>query len=419
MKRKMITALSMLTFAANAAENENWPGLYRQPDGTIVAVGELHEFGHDEILVDYGTGETGPLFKLVDGRTGVGRAIGDRSPPPARILERKDGRTLLDGKALIAIPVTRRTFQIENGAIKLSGELVRANGETKGVLVLVHGSGDGPRCAYDLWTNFFISRGWAVVVFDKRGSGSSSGDWHDANLATLAADVRAVLKWTRAQEELAGLKIGLWGASQAGWIIPQLTAEDAVDFAIVQAGPSTPSDGFIGRTLQSELRAYGFPPDEIGKAVRYYELDVAVSCGTKPFAEIEKAYAEASAAGAEWLLKPPDPIHSPDRRFMAAIASFDPAPYWRKTRIPLLVLFGGKDHVVPVEANRQRLEALLAEAGNTRVEIVTLKDDNHLAMLAKTGVRTEYASLNRFDPDYFKTLTAFLDRLAPTPRSKP
>jgi pimeloyl-ACP methyl ester carboxylesterase len=104
---------------------------------------------------------------------------------------------------------------------------------------------------------------------------------------------------------------------------------------------------------------------------------------------------------------------------MAAIAGFDAAPYWRKTQTPLLVLFGGKDHVVPVEGNRQRLETLLAEAGNTRAEIVVLKEDNHLNMLAKTGVRAEYPTLNRFDPEYFKTLTAYLEQMARTSTGKP
>jgi pimeloyl-ACP methyl ester carboxylesterase len=248
------------------------------------------------------------------------------------------------------------------------------------------------------------------VVFDKRGSGSSTGDWHDADFVTLAGDVRSVVKWSRQQRSLAGLKIGLWGVSQAGWIIPQLAGGAEVDFAIVQAGAIVPVDDFISQTLESELRAYGFPPDEIAKAQRYYELDVAVSRGGQPLAAIEKAYAEASAAGAEWLLKPPDPINSPDRRFMAVIAGFDAGPFWQKIRIPFLVLFGGKDYVVPVGPNRSRLEALLSEVGKAQTQIITLEDDNHLAMMAKTGVRTEYATLNRFDPAYFQTLTVFLDR---------
>ena len=237
-----------------------------------------------------------------------------------------------------------------------------------------------------------------------------AGDWHDANFITLAGDVRSVLQWTRAQRDLSKLPLGLWGASQAGWIIPQLAAENAVDFAIVQAGASTPVDQFIGRTVESELEAYGFPPAEIARARAYYELDVAVSRGKRPFDEIEKAYREASAAGAEWLLKAPDPVASPDRRFMAAIAGFDPASYWRRVRIPILALFGGKDHVVPIEPNRRTLEGLLAEAGNTKAEILTLPDDNHLNMLAKTGVRSEYATLNRFDSEYFRALARFLER---------
>lgn len=104
---------------------------------------------------------------------------------------------------------------------------------------------------------------------------------------------------------------------------------------------------------------------------------------------------------------------------MAIIAEFDAASYWRKVHLPLLVLFGGKDHVVPVGPNRSRLEGLLSEPGKTQVQIVTLEHYNHLAMLAKTGVRTEYATLNRFDPAYFQTLTAFLDRMFGLPPAKP
>jgi uncharacterized protein len=412
-------ALIMIAIAANTARSESWAGLYRQSNSSIIGIGELHEFGPSEVLVDYRTGKAGPLFALPDGRTGVGRAIGDRSPPPTHILERKKGRVLLDGRPLTALDVSRQSFQVENGSVTLAGELVRPGKQPKGVIVLVHGSGDGPRRAYDIWTNFFLSHGWAVAVFDKRGSGSSTGDWHDADFVTLAGDVRSVLKWTREQRQLAGSKIGLWGASQAGWIIPQLAAEGAVHFAIVQAGAIVPVDDFIGQTLESELRAYGFPSDEIAKAQRYYALDVAVSRGAQPFAAIEKAYAEASAAGAEWLLKPPDPVNSPDRRFMAVIAGFDSASYWRRVQLPLLVLFGGKDHLVPVGPNRSRLGGLLSEAGKPQVQIVTLENDNHLAMLAKTGVRTEYATLNRFDPAYFQTLASFLDRMVGLSRAKP
>lgn len=412
MKHLVMMAWTICSFAAGSAAGESWLGLYRKSDGGVIGIGKLHEFGPADIFVDYTTGETGPLFALADGRAGVGRAIGNPSPPPARVLEHRAGKTSLDGEELRSILVTRRSFATPNGSVTLAGELVRTAERPKGVVILVHGSGDGPRRAYDLWSNFFLSRDWAVVVYDKRGSGASTGDWHEANFAVLAEDVRSVVKWARAQRELDDLRFGLWGVSQAGWIIPQLAAENLVDFAIVQAGPSTPSDQFLSLTLESELRAYGFPPEEIAKAQEYYALDVAVSRGTQPYAAVAAAYKKAAGKGAEWLLKAPDQPGSPDRRFMAAIAGFDPAPYWRKVRIPLLVLFGGRDRVVPVGPNRTRLETLLSEAGNTEARIVVLEPDNHLNMVAKTGVRTEYPSLNRFDPVYFQTLSRFLDEMS-------
>lgn len=240
--------------------------------------------------------------------------------------------------------------------MELAGELVRLAEKPQGVLLLIHGSGDGPRHAYDLWTNFFLSRGWAVVVYDKRGSGQSTADWHEANFLALAEDARSVVRWVRRQDDLRGLPLGLWGVSQAGWIIPQLAAEGLVDFAISQAGAITPVDDFIRQTLESELRAYGFASEEIAKAKKYYALDVSVSRGQQPFSLLEVAYKKASESGAEWLLKPPDPPCSPDRTFMATIAGFDAAPSWRRVRTPLLALFGSKDHIVPAEPNRSRLE---------------------------------------------------------------
>ena len=415
MKCLLMSAGVICSLTTAAVAGESWTGLYRKPDGGVIGIGELHEFGPADLLVDYTTGETGPLFPLGDGRAGVGRAIGNPSPPPARVLEDKAGKILLDGEWLRPIPLTRRPFAAKNSSVKLAGELVRRAEKPKGVIILVHGSGDGPRRAYDLWTNFFLSREWAVVVYDKRGSGSSTGDWHEANFNLLADDARKVVRWVRAQRELFGLRIGLWGVSQAGWIIPQLAADDLVDFAIVQAGATTPSDEFIRLTLESELRAYEFSPEEIAKAQEYYALDVAVSRGTQPYSALAAAYKKAVAEGAEWLLKAPDQPGSPDRRFMAAIAGFDPAPYWRKVHIPLLVLFGGKDHVVPVGPNRARLETLLAETGNTQTRIVVLEPDNHLNLVAKTGVRTEYPSLNHFDPAYFDTLSRFLEEMSKAP----
>lgn len=408
--KRLLAGLVVMALVSHAMAKENWKGLYRTDSGQFVGVAEFHEFGPAEILVNYETGEAGVLIPQENGRVGIGAAIGDLKSPPVHWLEKKDGKSFFDRSRLTSIPLQRRGFSVERNGVTLAGEVDRLSDSLKGVLVFGHGSGDAPREAYELWSNFFVSRGWAVVVFDKRGSGKSTGDWHTTDFQTLAGDLRAVAEWSRGQREFDGLPFGLWGVSQAGWIIPQIAAEPLVNFAIVQAGAITPVDEFVGETLESELKAYGFSADEIAKARSYYDLDFAVSCGRRGIGEVERAYREATAAGAEWLLKPPDSVDAPDRKFMATIAGFDAAPYWRRVAIPMLILFGDKDHVVPAASNRPRMEKLLAQAGNKQTQIVTLQDDNHLNLLAKTGVRTEYPSLNRFDPEYFRILTKFLQQ---------
>ena len=411
MRHFWIMTLGVMLFAAEADSMENWVGLYRKPDGTIIGINNFHEFGESNILVNYSDGRVGALFELPDGRIGISSAIGSKSPPPIHTLARKGSDLILDGDTCHKVEITRQPFVARHGSVNLAGELLRPTGKVKGVLLFIHGSGDGPRQAYDVWSHLFCSQGWAVLIYDKRGSGSSTGDWHESDFVTLADDARFVLRWARSQEELHDLKLGLWGVSQAGWIIPQVAAEGSVDFAIMQAGAIVPVDEFVQQTLESELRAYGFPPEEIAKAQEYYALDYAVSRGLQPYEVIEAAYSKAAAAGAEWLLEPPDKPGSPQRKFMGKIAGFDAADYWRKVNVPLLVLFGGKDHVVPAGPNQSRLQALLSNSEKKRAEIVVLPDDNHLNMIAKTGVRAEYAGLDRFDPRYFETLTRFLRRL--------
>lgn len=99
--------------------------------------------------------------------------------------------------------MTRRSFETQNGSVKLAGELVRAAETPKGVVILVHGSG---------WTvvrlrplgQFFLFRGWAVVAHDKRGSGSSTGDWQRANFTLPADDARKVVNGRALKENWMG-----------------------------------------------------------------------------------------------------------------------------------------------------------------------------------------------------------------------
>jgi pimeloyl-ACP methyl ester carboxylesterase len=317
------------------------------------------------------------------------------------------GSPSLPGRRLSEVRVRRRAFEARSDGAVLSAELADSEGRpARGTIAMIYGSGPAPKEAFDLWAFWFLAAGFAVLTYDKRGSGRSTGDWRSAGLETLASDARAVIDGARALH--APGTVLAWGASQAGWIAPQLGAAGAIDGIILHAGSSMRPGEQILAQVEAELRAYGLAEEEIGRARNYYALDTDVSRGLRPWAAVDLAYRQASARGAEWLLAPPAPAAAPERTMIRLMADFDPGPFWRASRVPILALFGGKDWIVPAEPNRAALRRLVAP--EAPLADLVLPRANHLMFDAETGLREEYPSRRRIDHGYFASIASWLER---------
>ncbi|MGO3886852.1 MAG: alpha/beta hydrolase family protein [Mycetocola sp.] len=106
-------------------------------------------------------------------------------------------------------------------------------GAVQGLVVMVHGDGavnatqDG---LYAPWFNGAAEAGWATLSWSKPGVGGSSGDWQSQTMADRAAEVSQVIDWAQRQDAIPTDRIVLWGASQAGWVLPAVVAErDDID----------------------------------------------------------------------------------------------------------------------------------------------------------------------------------------------
>jgi uncharacterized protein len=143
---------------------------------------------------------------------------------------------------------------LSNGRIRLAARLLRPPGRGPfPAVVVVPGSVPAHVDTYDLWALFFASRGFAVLSYDKRGVGASTGRYvraaTDANLRALAGDALAGVDWLRRRPDVDAKRIGLSGGSQAGWVIAMAAARSLhVRFAALQSGPAMS----VGRQL-----AYG------------------------------------------------------------------------------------------------------------------------------------------------------------------
>jgi pimeloyl-ACP methyl ester carboxylesterase len=158
------------------------------------------------------------------------------------------GSTLIAGLLQVAVAQTAPspgseireqavTFHV--GSVRLAGTLLRPaqKGPVPGI-VLLAGSGPGPRSHLRLFAERFAKDGCAALIFDKRGSGESEGSWTEESLDDLADDVLAAVAFLKSQPEINPQRVGVWGISQAGWVIPHAAgrAPDAFAFAIVITG---------------------------------------------------------------------------------------------------------------------------------------------------------------------------------------
>ena len=110
--------------------------------------------------------------------------------------------------------------------------------------------------------DFLATKGVAALVFCKRGTGNSDGDF-TFDYAQLAGDVSAAVDFLATQGEIDAERIGLCGYSQGGWVAPLAASlNDRVRFVSVAYGMiESPTDEAVWET-QDVLRAAGV--DEAG-----------------------------------------------------------------------------------------------------------------------------------------------------------
>jgi dipeptidyl aminopeptidase/acylaminoacyl peptidase len=164
----------------------------------------------------------------------------------------------------------REDVRFSNRDIQLTGTLLSpVTDRAHPAIILVHGSGAANRESMLPFARFLIRRGIAVLGYDKRGVGGSSGDWNTASFDDLAGDVVAAFEYLKTRTDIDHAQIGLLGVSQAGWIMP-LAAVRAKDiaFLISISGAGVPAAETTIDQAQNEMTMIGMPRQVVEEILR-------------------------------------------------------------------------------------------------------------------------------------------------------
>lgn len=139
-----------------------------------------------------------------------------------------------------------------------------------GLVVFVHGDGpaDATRDSFyePIWESF-AEAGYASVSWNKPGVDGAPGIWLDQTMHDRARETEAVIAWARGRTDIDPRRIGLWGISQAGWVLPEVAANDpALQFLILVGG----AVNWLRQgeyNLRAELRHHDAPEPEVAEAL--------------------------------------------------------------------------------------------------------------------------------------------------------
>ena len=105
--------------------------------------------------------------------------------------------------------------RFQSGEIRQPGTLITPiTGTRHPAIILVHGSGPQNRESILPFARFLVRHGMAVLGYDKRGVGGSSGDWNTASFDDLAGDVIAAFEYLKTRSDIDSRQIAARGE---GW----------------------------------------------------------------------------------------------------------------------------------------------------------------------------------------------------------
>jgi pimeloyl-ACP methyl ester carboxylesterase len=303
-------------------------------------------------------------------------------------------------------PLRQAELSIESPPVRLAATLYAPASSTPlPAVLLLHGSGPDGRdnAYYRELAEAFGRRGIATLVYDKRGSGASTGDWRTEPFSALVDDAEAVLRSLRQHAWVDPTRVGIWGGSEGATIAPLVAERDErVAFLIVQSMSGVP-----------------FGEQYVYQAAREFRGTDADSADAVALVRAKLAYVRDRS---RWAAYDSLVRASAGRRFAPyATPTTEDSWWWRwyatkmdvsalsalgTLRIPTLAIWGAEDVLVPADTSRAAFMAARAALQQPSDRVLFIEGGSHT--LHVPGLRGLFAGAGlRNRPVHLRAMTAW------------
>ena len=397
---------------------------------------QLQNVSYDDSRV-YMELPAGPGLAVFDGRQ-VGDSIGGAFTQAGLggtfFLKRSSQAAAMPKEPPEPLPYAEEEVTFHNADITLAGTLtLPESGAPHPAVVMITGSGPQNRDEelfgfkpFHMIADHLTRNGVAVLRYDDRGVGGSTGSVSEATTEDFARDVLAAVDFLKNRSDIDPERIGLIGHSEGGIVAPLASSmSDDVAFMVLMAGTSVSGAEILIEQGALIMRASWATEADMEKQIAFQKRTFEAIRSGDGWDELA---ADLETRLRESIAEMPDSQRNAitdvdayiDAQIQAQLTAlqtpwlryfldYDPAVTLRTIDTPILALFGELDLQVPPAQNRGPLEQALRDGNHPDYTVRVLPRANHLFITATTGSPTEYATLEKvFVPEFLPLITEWI-----------
>ena len=305
---------------------------------------------------------------------------------------------------------SKEKFTHNNEGNKLVGDLLLPSGSgPHPVVVFNHGDGAIPADAHGYYQplmDAFVSAGVAILSWDKPGVRRSSGNWLNQSMQDRAVELLLMVRLLKQRTDIDSKRVGLWGISQAGWVMPLAVSQSSEFAFMISVSPAISWQEQSQFLTQSRMASEGYSSSEIADALALNEEGIARLKSDSSYESYLSQVAKAPKCCASVMDKQ-------RWNFVRLNIDTDARPSLLQMKIPVLAIFGGNDLNVDVKHSAQTYEHIKTAANNPDVTIRVFDNADHALYrssekrLRGAGaadiwylIKIGFQGANAFAPDY-------------------